>query len=400
MPGAEPVGDPACPTCLPLVILPGIEMRIRGWNPGMTMVAAALFLGITAPLSPAEEAPLIVGVHEKPPFAMKTGNGNWEGLAILLWRSIAEQIGVKYQFREFNYEDLIPSLQHGESDLIVGELHVQPQAERLVNFTQPYLTTAHGIAVRDRHGVTDWVETASAFINLSLLKMVGFIILGLVIFSLLIWLVERIVLRSEAFGNNHWEGIGYSMWFSAATMTSVGYGDKIPSTWLGRLLAFLWMLVGVIILATFTGTVASNISQMHYRSQFQRPSDLQGVRVGVLKGSDSETIARQNGARITTYEGISDGLVAVAGRRIDAFLGDRMSIAYVLQHDASLDVKLEDLRFAVNSIAMALPDSSTRLEEINVALLETVSDPAWTGILNYWLGPTGTQSMIHSTKQK
>jgi len=351
------------------------------------LIAVTAICGVSIAAENTDGVKMRVGVHEKPPFAMKDADGNWMGLGVLLWRSVAERMNVTYEFIELPYERLIPSIEDGSTDLIVGELHVDPEIEKRVTFTQPYISTALGVAVRDSRGITDWLEAAAAFLNWSLLKIVGLVILGLILFSLLIWLAERIILKSDAFGGKHLEGIGWAMWFSAATMTSVGYGDKTPSTWLGRLLAFVWMLVGLIILAAFSGTVASSISEMRYAERITAPQDLKARKVGALDDGDAERALKQVGARVFPFEEILDGLEAVRARKLEAFIADRVSIAYLIQHTPVTEVRLNNVRFAERSIAMVVPRQSERLEEINVALLETTSNPRWSEALSYWLGP-------------
>jgi voltage-gated potassium channel len=50
---------------------------------------------------------------------------------------------------------------------------------------------------------------------------------------------------------------GDAMWWTVATMTTVGYGDRYPVTSAGRLVAFGLMLGGVALLGTVSATLAS-----------------------------------------------------------------------------------------------------------------------------------------------
>ena len=59
--------------------------------------------------------------------------------------------------------------------------------------------------------------------------------------------------------------IGDSFWWSIVTLTTVGYGDIAPSTWIGRLIAVLNMVVGVGILAAFSATLAGILIQIKLR---------------------------------------------------------------------------------------------------------------------------------------
>lgn len=50
---------------------------------------------------------------------------------------------------------------------------------------------------------------------------------------------------------------GDAIWWAAATMTTVGYGDRYPTTGLGRLAAVALMIGGVAVLGVVTATLAS-----------------------------------------------------------------------------------------------------------------------------------------------
>lgn len=51
--------------------------------------------------------------------------------------------------------------------------------------------------------------------------------------------------------------IGDSLWWSIQTVTTVGYGDLVPTSALGRLVAALVMLVGIGFLTVITATITS-----------------------------------------------------------------------------------------------------------------------------------------------
>jgi hypothetical protein len=47
-----------------------------------------------------DQSTRIVGIVQAPPFAIKDGNGNWDGIAVRLWRHVAEDLGPGYELRE------------------------------------------------------------------------------------------------------------------------------------------------------------------------------------------------------------------------------------------------------------------------------------------------------------
>lgn len=60
--------------------------------------------------------------------------------------------------------------------------------------------------------------------------------------------------------------IAKSMYWAIVTMTTVGYGDVVPTTALGKLVASVMMLIGYAIIAVPTGIVASEIAEAQKHS--------------------------------------------------------------------------------------------------------------------------------------
>lgn len=87
-----------------------------------------------------------------------------------------------------------------------------------------------------------------------------------------------------------------SMWWSFVTMTTVGYGDIIPTTVPGRVTAIIMMLVGIGFLGSFTSTVTSFcLSRTGKKSLSAREEILEAIRKKLdafseLSSEDVETL--------------------------------------------------------------------------------------------------------------
>ncbi|MFJ6393149.1 potassium channel family protein [Streptomyces sp. NPDC091972] len=64
---------------------------------------------------------------------------------------------------------------------------------------------------------------------------------------------------------------GDAVWWTCATLSTVGYGDVVPVTSLGRLIAVAVMVVGLALLGAVTGTFASWLLQVFAREDDEGP---------------------------------------------------------------------------------------------------------------------------------
>jgi voltage-gated potassium channel len=64
-----------------------------------------------------------------------------------------------------------------------------------------------------------------------------------------------------------WMRFGRSLWWGIVTLTTVGYGDVVPITFLGRLVGVALMVVGFISLSLVTATVASVFIERKFRQE-------------------------------------------------------------------------------------------------------------------------------------
>jgi voltage-gated potassium channel len=78
---------------------------------------------------------------------------------------------------------------------------------------------------------------------------------------LLIYAGSLAELDAERSGPGRIKNFGDAIWWSLTTITTVGYGDFVPFTFLGRLVAALLMLGGISVIGVITATVATWIIQ-------------------------------------------------------------------------------------------------------------------------------------------
>jgi voltage-gated potassium channel len=111
--------------------------------------------------------------------------------------------------------------------------------------------------------LTDIVEAIRSR-RYELAMSLGIAALLLVISSTLLYMVESEV-QPDAFGS-----IPRAMWWSIATLTTVGYGDVFPTTVIGRILAGITAIIGIGLIAMPTGILAAAFSDALVRRRLEQ----------------------------------------------------------------------------------------------------------------------------------
>ncbi|XP_073425441.1 potassium voltage-gated channel subfamily KQT member 5 isoform X2 [Dendrobates tinctorius] len=94
---------------------------------------------------------------------------------------------------------------------------------------------------------------------------IGFLVL--IFSSFLVYLVEK-----EA--NTQFQTYADALWWGTITLTTIGYGDKTPHTWLGRLLSAGFALLGISFFALPAGILGSGfalkVQEQHRQKHFEK----------------------------------------------------------------------------------------------------------------------------------
>lgn len=87
--------------------------------------------------------------------------------------------------------------------------------------------------------------------------------LGIVIFASLVYYAERL----QANPQNDFNSIPLGLWWALVTMTTVGYGDMTPKTYVGMLVGALCALAGVLTIALPVPVIVSNFAMYYSHTQ-------------------------------------------------------------------------------------------------------------------------------------
>ncbi|PAV79560.1 hypothetical protein WR25_11575 [Diploscapter pachys] len=117
-----------------------------------------------------------------------------------------------------------------------------------------------------------------------LFLLVFFVLLAIVIFAALVYYGERVEDNPE----NQFKSIPVGLWWAVVTICTIGFGDLVPKTYLGRLVGSLCALMGVLTIALPVPIIVGNFSMFY--SHAQARSKLPKKRQRVLQPKDLKPI--------------------------------------------------------------------------------------------------------------
>ncbi len=341
-----------------------------------------------APASPigSEGRTLTVGLLSAPPFVIKSSNNqgdtDWDGIGVQLWREMAYELNLDYQWREVQPEQAVAQLESGTLDVALMTATVA--REQRVNFTQSYFATTLGIATKRRQRL--W-EVVKAVVSPQFLKICLGLSMILFVVGLLCWLFERSS-NENMYSKSPIKGIWDGFWWAGVTMTTIGYGDKAPQTVLGRILALIWMLVAMGLTASLTSSITS-VLLLNEGIQPLPIEDLTSMQVGSIENSTAAQYLKQEQIQFQTFSAPKAGLEAVASGEIDAFVDGATTLQTLNQDDFQKRLQIESTGIQASQYAFALPNNSPLRESLNQQILQELSESDWSSLLQRYLPSQG-----------
>ncbi|WP_343039437.1 transporter substrate-binding domain-containing protein [Solidesulfovibrio aerotolerans] len=350
----EPDASPAGQTSVP--------------KPDASLAAHALAAELDASLAGRT---LLVGVAVAPPFVEQDANGSYQGLAYDLWEDVAHDLGIQYKVVEYDMEGLLNAVHLGKVAVGVSALGLTAERETVMDFSQAFYYSGLGIAVAAQ---TESIvaRVLDAVFSQRVLFYVGSLMALLLVVGVLVWALER--RRNPEHFRPGRSGIGDGMWWSAVTMTSVGYGDATPKTLLGRVLGIVWMFASVALLASFTAGITSSLTLDSLAGRVHGPDDLHLVRTGVVADSAAEEELVDSHIGVRRYATVEAGLAALVGGELDAFVHDQPILQYYQHRGFTGDVRVLPVFFDPQLYGFAFPRGALLRKAVNVAMLRRLAD--------------------------
>jgi polar amino acid transport system substrate-binding protein len=102
-----------------------------------------------------EKGKLIMSTNaEFPPYEMTTDDGGFAGIDIEIAEAIAEKLGLELVIDDMDFNAALLAVQQGKSDMVMAGVTVDPDRQKVMDFSNSYATGVQVIIVKEDSNVT------------------------------------------------------------------------------------------------------------------------------------------------------------------------------------------------------------------------------------------------------
>lgn len=332
----------------------------------LALCLLSLTLGRTTAQAADLPASIKVGILVLPPFVEQTTQG-YGGMAIDLWQAVAAKIGVNYQYQVFDtVPALLDAVSAGRIDVIAGNLAVTEPRLLRMDFTQPWFDSGQRIMIdRARHSslISLWNNLAQSGhlqIYMWLAILIGIATIGLTLF-------DRYF--DEEFHPEWHKGFIESFYHVVSVTTSGKTSHKRLFGVYGRIIAALWMICGVAVVAYITSSITSVMTTTSLTSQITGKASLTGKVVGVLKGTVGADYCFEEALTCVSYDEPMTLITALRKHAVDAIIGDAAILNFYQHSHPEVPVTVVGSIFRPEKMAFATPLGSPLIRPMNLAIV-------------------------------
>jgi polar amino acid transport system substrate-binding protein len=324
---------------------------------------------------------LTIATRVLPPFVTEQ-NGELGGFSIELWQRIAQELGIRSEFKKANdVNALLELIRAKKTDLGIAAISVTAQREQDFDFSQPIFESGLQILVRSQGQQSSIRRLVSSIFNPTLFQLLGLMVLILLIPAHIVWLVERNHSGGFLENSNYFPGIFKACWWAAATLAT--QAEEMPKGPLGRFIALVWMFISVVFIAYFTATVTTSLTVEQLQSNIKGLGDLSDKKIATISGTTSAAYLKQQNLDVKEFA-IDRAYEALNNTDVDAVVFDAPILLYYAAHEGKGKVQVVGSIFRKEGYAIALPNGSPYRKPINNALLSLQEKGTYQEIYDKW----------------
>ena len=357
-------------------------------QPKYFLFIVSMMFAWTAQSSAATQAepPLKVGISPFSPFVIKTEDQPI-GYSIDAWEALARELDFNYEFVMCDgVADKLDRLKQGQIDLAIGGITITEEREQLFDFSHTVFHTGLDILIPNTMEVSV-LGFFSSFFTGKKIVFIGGLLIMIFVAGHVIWLVERSTeKRQTMFQHDYIPGVFQGMYWALITASTIGYGDKVPKRWIGRILAAVLILIFLPLFGYFIAQLSSDLTIQQLKSNINGPNDLWGRHVAVVEGTTSEDYMRKLHVHISAYKNVEDAVQALELDLVDAVVYDAPNLLYYAKGEGKDKFTVVGKIFEPQDYGIVVPQGSPLRERINRKILTILESDELEGIQEKWFG--------------
>lgn len=321
---------------------------------------------------------LRIGYYGSPPFVMNANGAQPEGVSIWLWDRISEEINVPYELVYMPLDSLLQGLSDQTVDMSLNPLTITSERSVQFDFSPPYYISHATVMVEASTPLQQGLQFLRSFFSINFLRAVLALFVVIFIFGFLAWLFERRA-NPEEF-HPGMRGVWSGIWWSAVTMTTVGYGDKSPRSLGGRIIALIWMFAAIIIISGFTASIASSLTVNQLGGNRSTIDSFKEESLATVSGSATEEWLKEHFFReVQAYPGLDSCEAALSSGEVTAVAYDAPLLHYLADSDSLGRFSVLPLQYNLQLYAFGFTKSMPYdlRDRISVELLKVTESTDW-----------------------
>ncbi|MBX9787166.1 MAG: transporter substrate-binding domain-containing protein [Alphaproteobacteria bacterium] len=331
----------------------------------MRVLYSLLFLVVFSTIAHCER-PLKVGLVVQPPFVIKNSL-TYNGLAVDLWKEIAQGLKKSYEFVECPPNNLcepFDNLQNGDIDVLLGPISITTDRYKKVDFTFPFFFDRVIAITAPGYWHNLFLFMKLFFISVG--TIIALLIIVFVIYINLLWYYERHYI--DNLPKSYKKGIAYIFWHHVFT----GRYLELPKSLPGKFLILCHKTVFYFIIISMNATFLSfiTVTLANYASPVQNVSDLTKGKIGGVTYSKPYKIGLEFGLNMVPFNSLEEGIQALEKGQVIAVLEDFSLAQAYFKKQNKTNLVTSHFNLKQDLYSFAVQKGNPLLAEINMQLLE------------------------------
>ena len=152
------------------------------------------------------------------------------------------------------------------------------------------------------------------------------------------------------------------------------------------MLAFAWMIGGIVLLASFTSVLTATMTAESVAGTIRGPRDLAGRTVGCQEAAVSIQSVKQRGGIPQEYPNLNEAIDALELGMVEAVVSENQQLMYLVSQPNRRNLRLVGPMFESFDYGIGLPSGSQLREDLNTAILRMREDGTLARLIERRLG--------------